>query len=144
MAFATTDDVGTRLGRDLSDPETLAVTFLLEGATAVIAEGAGRDDDWAAALDPVPKLLKLLAVELTCRALANPNALDGLTEQLGAFNYSARFRNEGGGLLLTKTEELIVGRVVNGSNRASPRTPSILDDIYPEGDLLSEPLDWIQ
>lgn len=130
MAFATTEDVGARLGRALTAGEESSVELLLDGATAVIAETAGKDDDWATDLSPVPSMLRFLAVELTCRALANPNALDRLQEQVGSTSYSAAFRTDGGGLLLTKTEELLVRRVVHGRTSGSARVESVTSDFY--------------
>lgn len=122
MAFATTEDVADRLGRVLSAGEEQSITFLLDGATAVIALAAGSDSD---DIDPVPDLLRFLAVELACRALANPNSLDSLQEQIGQANYSARFRDAG--LMLTRTEELLVSQAVNGTLSGSS-TPRALQD----------------
>jgi hypothetical protein len=124
MAFATSDDVGTRLGRTLTAGEALSVDAALEGATAEIAEAAHKD---SADISPVPDYLRYLCVEVACRMLANPNSLDSLNEQLGQFNYSARFRRDGGGMLLTDQEVLRVRRVVHGRNSGSVRVASIVD-----------------
>lgn len=128
MAFATSGDVSNRLGRTLTPGETTTVDALIEGATAVIAEAVDRDDDWAAALDPVPKIVKVMTVELVCRALANPNQLAALSETLGSFQYSARFRDAG--ILLTEVEERLVRKAVHGRLSGSAPTQSIVADIY--------------
>lgn len=124
MAFATTTDVGDRLGRTLTAGEETTVDLLLDLATAVIAEGAGQDDDWAAALTPVPTVLKAICIELTCRALANPNGLDSLAESIGQANYSARFREYG--LWLTDYEERLVRRAAGSSQSGSALVKSIV------------------
>lgn len=113
MAFATTDDIGDRLGRTLSAGEEQSVALLLEGAQAVIEDCAGKAEG---AMAEVPSILRFVAIELVCRALANPNQLQGLSEGLGQHNYSARFRDAG--LWLTRTEEMLVRRAVHGTTTA--------------------------
>lgn len=126
MAFATTDDIAARLGRDLTDAETTMADLLLDGATAVIAEAAGKDDDWAESLDPVPQVLRFVAVEVVHRTLCNPQSLESASEQLGAYQHSERFRAgaAGGGLALTGTEELLVRRAVWGTTTGSVQVES--------------------
>lgn len=126
MAFASTSDVGDRLGRVLSAGEEQSVQLLLDGATAVIAHAAGRDDAWATDLDPVPELIRFLAIEVACRALANPNQLDSLQETLGQASYSARFRDAG--LMLTDTEQALVTAALY-TGTGSSRVSSIVDDV---------------
>lgn len=118
-AFATADDVALRLGRTLTAGEASSVTYLLRMAAAVIADAASKDDGWVVTLDPVPQLLRGLSVELTVRALANPNQLDRLSEQLGNYSMTATFNPQRLGLELTDTEQLIVRRTVYGRTTAS-------------------------
>jgi hypothetical protein len=127
MAFATTDNIADRLGRDLSAGEQQSVTLLIEGAQAVIAAACDKDDAWAEALDPVPKIVRTVAIELVCRAVANPNSLQSLQEGLGQHNYSARFRDCG--ILLTPHEELLVRRAVFGTSSGSSRPLSTIDEL---------------
>jgi hypothetical protein len=63
-------------------------------AAAIIADAAGKDDGWVVTLDPVPQVLRGLSVELTVRALANPNQLSQLREQLGSYSYAATFASD--------------------------------------------------
>ena len=133
MAFATTNDVAARLGRDLSVGEQATVTALLDGATAFITASLGLSDDWADALSPVPRVVETMTVELTVRSLANPNGLKSLSENLGQFSYTAQFNNGDGSstlLTMTKTEELLIRRAIFGRISASPHTESVLDDIH--------------
>jgi hypothetical protein len=118
-AFATTDDVAARLGRELTTGEQASVEFLLAIASSVIADTAGRDDGWVVTLDPVPTILRGLSVELVVRALANPNQLASLREQLGNYSMAATFASERTGMTLTPTEVLIVRRAVYGRTTGS-------------------------
>lgn len=127
MAFATTTDVGDRLGRALTDAEVTSVEFLLDAATAVIAEAADENDAWAVALSPVPTIVRVICVELVCRALANPNSLDSLQETLGQHSYSARFR-EDAGLWLTPREENLIRRATGATRSGSTLVRSIVGD----------------
>src|SRR5688500_16488968 len=126
MAFATSADVADRLGRTLTDGEEASVDLLLVLAQGVIAEAAGADDAWAAALSPVPVVLRALTIELVCRALANPNGLDSLAEGLGQHNYQARFREYG--LWLSEREEALVRRAAGTTTSGSALVRSIVGD----------------
>jgi hypothetical protein len=111
-AFAAAADVAARLGQELSAGEQDSATALLEAATSLIAEAAGKGDDWALTLDPVPHVLKSLCVELACRAMSNPGGLTALREQLGSYSYAQNFSDAG--LTLKPIEEQIVRRAVHG------------------------------
>lgn len=90
-------------------------TFLLDASTAVIALTAGKDDAWAAALDPVPQILRIVCVEQVNRVMSNPAALASSSETLGAYQRSQSFRNLAAGELLpTSSEELLIRRAVHG------------------------------
>jgi hypothetical protein len=141
-AFATAADVASRLGQDLTAGDEIAATWLTQMATSLIAEAAGKGDDWALTLDPVPLVLKGLCVELAVRAAANPGGLTALREQLGSYSYSQQFRDVG--LLLTDVEEQIVRRVVHGATTAGVKVPSGFG--HAEGLLRREmdgPIQWI-
>jgi hypothetical protein len=132
MAFATAQDVAARLGRDITEAEETMADLLLDGATAIIAVECGRDDEWADELHPVPGVLKIVCVEVAARSMTNPQGLKQLQERLGQYQHQTTYRDiiEGGGLMLTKAEELLVRRAVYGTTTASPRVSSWLDDIY--------------
>lgn len=123
MAFATETDVATRLGRDLSVVEEDQVSLLLDLATAVIASAAGKSEDWAEALDPVPVRLKGFCIEIVCRSLGNPNGLFSRSETVGSYSYSESFNREIAGLSLTAMEKQVIRRAV-GNLTYEVRTPS--------------------
>lgn len=135
MPFASSEDVEARLGRPLTSQDAAMAAALLDAATAVIAQAAGRDDQWAQTLSPAPDVIRYLTVELAVRVMTNPDGARSVSEQLGAYQHAQSFHDTaaGGGLLLTKTEELLVRRVVVGAVSGSATTRSILDpDPEPE------------
>lgn len=137
--FAEAADVAKRLGRDLTAGETDSAEYLLAMAAAVIADAAGKDDGWVVTLDPVPQVLRGLSVELTVRALANPNQLAQLREQIGSYSYAATFASTGHagsgsdvlGLALKPVEVMIVRRAVYGRTTGSApvRSALVTDEI---------------
>jgi len=131
MAFATAEDVATRLGRVLTATEAATAEMLIEAATAVIAEAASKNDAWATALTPVPQFLHFLCVELVVRSMANPEALTRFQEQLGAYSSTKAFQSpaSGGGLMLAEWEVNAVRRTVYGTLSGSARVESLADDI---------------
>lgn len=141
MAFATTDDIAARLGRDsLTAAELSQATSLIEGATAVIAEAVDKDDAWVAALDPVPNVLRVVTVEAVVRAMANPSGLRSESEQLGSYQHSQSFRDDGGGFWLTTTERMLVRRAVWGALSGSSRPTGVVEQVY---DVRYDPAAWI-
>lgn len=118
MAFATTDDVAARLERATLTAEQLAdATMLLDVATAAIAEVVDKDEAWAAALDPVPALLKGLTVDLVCRAMGAAQGLISASETLGAHTRSETYNRDGSSaVVLTDQEALVARRVVHGNS----------------------------
>lgn len=132
MAFATPEDIATRFGRELSAIEAATAEWLLDGATAAIAQAADKDDAWAENLSPVPKILRSLCVELARRAMSNPEGLRSMSEQLGAYQHSRSFRDAaaGGDITLTDIEERLVRRTVYGRTSGSAKVGSVLDQLY--------------
>lgn len=130
MAFATTADIETRLGRSFVDGEEDMATALIEGAVALIALEVDKDDDWAEDLDPVPNVLKWTVIEMVRRALLNPQAVASLSEQLGSYSYTQNFPRgaESVGLMLSGFEALLVRRAVHGRNTESVTVRSEVDD----------------
>jgi hypothetical protein len=127
MAFATTTDVGNRLGRTLTTDETGQATALLDLIALEIEDACGKD---ASTVSPEPPILKLVSIEATVRAIANPVGIKTESETLGAHSYSATFPTTDG-LLLTSTERSLVRKAVLGGYLLSPRTPPIEDTFYP-------------
>ena len=132
MAFATADDVAVRQGRTFTAAELETVGLLLEFATAAIADAALKDDQWAAAVDPVPNILKGLTVELVGRAMANSEGLTSLSQQIGSYQYMKSFNKEATSpFVLTAIERRIVRRTV-GSLNYTVRTGTATEE-YLEG-----------
>lgn len=132
MSFATVDDIATRAGRAFSATEEATADALCEAATAVVAAAADKDDDWADNLDPIPRILRFVTVELVNRVMANPNALRSFSETLGAFQHSEGYRDNvaGGGLELTTSEQLMVRRAVYGRTSGSARVESTATELH--------------
>jgi hypothetical protein len=128
VAFATVTDVATRQGRTFTSVEEDSVEVLLDYATASIADAALKDDDWAAALDPVPTILKGLCIELVGRAMANSEGLTSLSEQIGSYQYQKSFgRDNSAAFTLNAIERRIVRRTVGNLNY-EVRTPTATED----------------
>lgn len=124
--FASTSDITTRLDRTLTAGQQAQVALLLAAATTVISDAADKSDSWAATLNPVPQILRFVCIELVCRAMDNPEGLEAFSEQLGAHRTSKSYRKaaQGAGILLTKTEELLVRRAVHGTTTGSAAVQS--------------------
>lgn len=129
MAFATSTDIATRLGRELTSAETDQADQLLEAATSIMAQSAGKNDEWASDLDETPAVLKTICIELVVRVLDNPSNLDSFRETIGAYSYSKDFR--AGYLMPTPQERDLIRQVVGTPSSASPRMKSVLDDVFP-------------
>lgn len=132
MAFASTDDIAARLQESsLSGTLLTSVELLLDLATAVIAEAAGKDDAWATELeaDGVPTILRGLTIELVCRALASPQGLKSASEQLGAYQRQEVYSGDPA-LTLSEVEQEIVRRAVNGSTAGSSKVDSHITEIH--------------
>lgn len=133
MSLATAEDVAARLGRPLAANETATVAFLLEAADSTIAAAADVAVDTLDA-DETPTM-RFLAADLVCRAMANPQNLAGLREQLGQYSSSVQFRElaDGAGMQLTPMERRNVRRAFGLSTFAavtleSPYSGTALDD----------------
>jgi hypothetical protein len=119
MAFATSTDVATRLGRDLTAAETTSLGFLLDAATEVICAYLDREYEQ---IDPVPPVLNGICVSMILRALANPSGLASRSETLGAYSHSENFRRDtGSDLSMTPTERDLARRALYGSNLKTVR-----------------------
>lgn len=111
-AFATSEDVSTRLGRALTSQESTQVPLLLNMAAVVLTDAAGYDDGWAASLSPVPQMLRLMSIELVCRAMPNPNQYTSIRQQVGS--YSIAVTSAVSNMALSDAEVLAVRRAVHG------------------------------
>jgi hypothetical protein len=133
MAFATVPDIANRLGRELTDSEQAYATDALITAASIIGEAAGKDDAWADALDPVPRVLRELSIDMVVRAGQNPEGLQSTTETLGQYSVTERF-NVGdsagpGTLFLSDEESRMCRRVINGPGSSTALLPGLIDAI---------------
>lgn len=128
MAFATSTDVETRLGRALTSIEEDQVELLLDLATAAISNAADLSDAESSVLSPVPTVIRGFAIELTCRALANPSGLFSKSEQIGSYSYTQNFNKDvSSAMALSDIEVLVIRRTLLGSNAGSARAETVLD-----------------
>jgi hypothetical protein len=127
MAYATAADIETRLktrlGRPFTADEIAAAEFLCEGASAVIDVCHGKSE----LADP-PTILKFVAVEVVCRAMANPSGLQSEQEGLGAYTHAERYVSDGN-LWLKEIEENMVRRAVHGRLSGSSEAASLASDL---------------
>lgn len=127
MAFATADDIATRLGRSLTDDERSQATSVIADVTGLIADAASRDAAWATALTPVPVALKALCVKKAISVISNPLGLASESERLGQHEHAQTFPRNGDGVdvFLTEAEERRVNWAIYGSNSgsSSPEAP---------------------
>ena len=131
MAWPTHTDIATRLGRSLTTAEQAQADLLLEQAIAAIADACGKDDDWSDNLTPIPAALAGVVIEVVARTLAVPIGVRSTSETLGQHSYSEAYPDQlAGGLQLTDVEVRRVRRIVFGSNSATTRPESILDDVF--------------
>lgn len=122
MAFATTDDVATRLGRDLTVAEDAFAEQVIEDVQGLILEIAGTAEP-----SPVPTYYKALCVSKVIALGANPTGLASESETLGAHTYSKTFPRSMDGLdvFLTEHEEYTVRRIANNAVSGSSHPDAI-------------------
>lgn len=131
MAFATIDDLTARVGRDLASGEADTGTILLDFATALIAQIAGKSDEWATDLedtDAIPPILHFICLEIAYRAFLNPTLAMRTQESLGAYSYSADYGRASDGLIVTDSETLLIRRAVWGRTSAGVPVGSIFKE----------------
>jgi len=135
--LCTYEDVHARMGApDWSAGEEAQCRFLIDTVSAAIVAEVDKTEEWAATLSPVPGQLRALCVEVVARVMANPTGARSSSEQLGSYQFTDSFSDAGHGLELTPTEVLRARRAVWGTNTASARAVSVLDDI---ADVVSYP-----
>lgn len=130
MPFATAADVQTRIGRTLTVAEEATAEQVIETVTGLIADAVDRDSAWAAALDPVPAVVRGLCIEKAVGALANPLNLAAESKTLGSYSSARTFpRVQDVGVFLTPVEERIAINAIYGSSSGSGPTESVMDDL---------------
>jgi hypothetical protein len=132
MAFATADDLAARLGRTFTAQEITQAEMLLDLASSAIAGACDKPDDWVAELAPIPPAVRVVCIEVCVRVMVNPDGVRSRQEMLGAYQHSesfhAYFDPAAAGLRLTDDEVLRVRRAVFGTNTATTRLRSVVDD----------------
>lgn len=127
MAYATATDIQTRLkptlGRDFTADEKAAADLLCEGATEAIVECHGGNE----ISDSPPRLLKIVAIEVVRRAMANPNGLQSEQETLGSYSHAQRFLADGS-LELKPIEERMVRGAVHGRLSGTAQMQSLVSE----------------
>lgn len=117
MAFASVEDVASRLGRELTDNETQTVEMVLDSVSGLAAEAAGEAADWSP--EPVPATIKLLCVEKAVSVLANPEGYASVSEQLGSYQHTGTFpRAADIGVFLSDDERRRVRRAAGKVQRS--------------------------
>jgi hypothetical protein len=128
MAFVTDTQIAARLGvPSLSTVQAAQAAQLIDAVTGMIAEAVGKDDAWADALDPVPRVVRGMALEIVVRVMNNPSTAGTITEQLGSYSYTQVFRENG--LLLSDSETAVLRRAVYGGDSTGAPLENVLDDL---------------
>lgn len=92
MAYATSADVESRLGRTLTAEEAQRFPGLLEEASVLVEGHCGR------VFDPVPTAVRVVVSKTIAQALTAPRSVEGVSsEQLvaGPFSRQYSFTGEG-------------------------------------------------
>lgn len=142
--FASVADLEALLAVEFTAGQQTQAGMLLDLATGAIIQAVDKTDDWALALTPVPTQLKLLTLTLARRMFLNPQGVRSQSEQLGSYQHTESFADASTSIDLTTSERLTARRCVYGSNTASARIGSIIDNVHVQeqydGDL--EPDSW--
>jgi hypothetical protein len=123
-AFASADDVATRLGQELTAAQEAAVEGVLAAVDGMIRDAVDRDADWAP--DPIPAYVKEIAIQKAIAALTNPAGV--AAESLGAHSVTYQ-RERDGGLFLTEAEGRGLRLAVYGTNTGSSSPRSVVDRV---------------
>lgn len=142
MPFATLNDLAVVMGRTdegtFTDAEAAQGTLLLDLATGRIADGVGKDADWAEALTSVPATLRSVTLEAVRRVMGpsinNPTGVSSESETIGAYSHTVRYGENGSsvtaeaaGLEITDDEMRKCRRAVWGRLSATTMPATTLD-----------------
>ena len=127
-SFGSLNHVRVRLGRPLTQAQEEQAELLLSLATINILMALGKGGTWNAGT--AKPFLDGLAVEIACRAMANPQSLGQESETLGSYSHTTTYPREipGSGIALTDAEELAARRAVYGSNMGSATVVGPVDN----------------
>lgn len=113
---ATTDDVRTRLGRDLDEHELAIVDGLLEEAEVLIEGYLGEIPD------PVPRRVTVVASRMVARVLSQPSEdaffAESVQRSAGPFSETMRYSTgaSGGSPWLTAADKQALRRARRGGS----------------------------
>jgi hypothetical protein len=131
--FATLNELAIRLGRassaELTAAQTAQGNLLLELASGLIREAAGKEFDWEP--DPVPTILRAVCLDMCRRVMTNPAGVRSESETLGAHQHSVSYPDGTSDLYLTPREVTLV-RVVSGSSGRATTIPGTTIDLLIE------------
>lgn len=131
--LATLTELAVRLGRidadALSTQQQAQGTQLLGTATDLILEAVNRDTDWLDDLDPVPRVLRAVCIEVAARVMTNPAGVRTEGETLGQHQHSVSYAEGAGLLYLTDRELRLCRRVALGAGSGSAVLESLATTI---------------
>lgn len=124
-------DLAVRLGMTFTDAQTAQADAILGLATDLILDAVGKDEAWLddqADAGTVPARLRVTAMEIGVRGMANPRGTRSTSETIGAHSRSESWADSSAGVALTEREERQCRRAVYGSGLAAPRIGAIVDE----------------
>lgn len=128
MAFATTSDVATRLGRTLTVAEQAQVSAVLDIVDGLLRDAVSKDSAWTPS--PVPAVLEELSIQKAVSVVSNPTNLASESKNLGSYSHSQTFqRSQDGGIFLTDAEARLARFAVWGTNRATVMLGSTFEEV---------------
>lgn len=129
MAFATDTDVAARLGVTFTTAQQAQATAIIGLIALEIEHATGTAE---ADIDSSLPILKVVSVQATVRAMANPTGAQTTSESLGQYSHSETLSRSAAESveLLTRRERSDVRNAVLGGPLISPRTPPIDDSGY--------------
>lgn len=107
MAYATSTDVATRLGRGLVAGEIDQVQALIVEASALVNGYLGRTEPF----DPVPEEVSAVVTKVVARALMTADIPENVATQqqtAGPYARTVTFAGDGSALYLGATEKLML------------------------------------
>lgn len=128
--FASTSDLAALLAVEFTAAQETQAALLLDLATSAIIQAVDKTDEWALALTAIPGQLRLLCLTVARRVMLNASGVRSQSEGLGSYQHTETYADVTAGIDLTPQERMLARRCVYGTNTASVRVGSIIDDCY--------------
>lgn len=125
MAYADSDDVSNRLGRELSTDEATLVNTRLNDAELLIKARIPDLDDLIDDETIDVELVKMIEANAVVRLVRNPNAYTGETD--GNYSYQINWKTATGELSILDNEWALLG-ISNGLFLIEPKLPTPWSD----------------